>query len=301
VPSDRGPSVQESQEVDLADRAANPVISGLGTDQSLGGRPSRHARRSRTADEWRVVGVRRWQEPGLRDRGAVRFHLHMAKTCRQGPRNTCEQSIELPSWTQPTPISFSAGSSRLDRWPAECIHASITAAGLAAALLRFSAAIVAGLQPAITPLSGACVSWGFPIRAEARLSAAVCAHFEPRSLGRRLAALTSLVPRTICAAYSLGSLRFADRVGDGRAVVGSVPQPDSAKRPTASVRTVTRREKSRVPARLRRNPGPFFVCAWIRREPEPTCDDGRPEPYRRQGGRARHLRARSAYRQSPYC
>jgi len=157
----------------------------------------------------------------------------------QGPRNTCEQSIELPSWAQPTPISVSVGSSRLDRWPGECIHASMTAAGLAAALLRFSAAIVVGLQPTITPLSGACVSSGFPIRAEARLSAAACAHPELRSLGRWLAALASLVPLTICAAYSLGSLRLADRVGDGRAVVGPVPQPDRARRQRVNVRTVT--------------------------------------------------------------
>jgi len=32
-------------------------------------------------------------------------------------------------------------------------------------------------------------------------------------------------------------------------------QPDSARKPRASVRTVTRREKSRVPTRLRRDPG----------------------------------------------
>jgi hypothetical protein len=49
-----------------------------------------------------------------------------------------------------------------------------------------------------------------------------------------------LVPRTIRTAYAVGSLGLADDVDDGRAVVvGSVPQPDSARKPTASVRAAT--------------------------------------------------------------
>ena len=112
----------------------------------------------------------------------------------QGPRNTWEQSIDLPSRTQPTPISVNDGSSRFDRWPGECIHASITAAGVAAALLRFSAAVVPDAQSAMTPPSGACVSSAFPIKADARCRAAACAHVEPPSVGRPLARRTSLVP-----------------------------------------------------------------------------------------------------------
>lgn len=181
----------------------------------------------------------------------------------QGPRNTWEQSIDLPSRTQPTPISVNDGSSRFDRWPGECIHASITAAGVAAALLRFSAAVVPDAQSAMTPPSGACVSSAFPIKADARCRAAACAHVEPPSVGRPLARRTSLVSWTICAAYAAGSRGLTDDVGDGRAIPGSLAQPASAGRPTDSVSAWNTREKARVPAHVRKDPGLSFGCVSV--------------------------------------
>ena len=61
------------------------------------------------------------------------------------------------------------------------IHAG---AGPAGALVCFCGAVVAGLHPAMTPASGACVRGAFPTRASARLSAASWAHLEPLSVRR---------------------------------------------------------------------------------------------------------------------
>src|SRR5665647_3127179 len=137
----------------------------------------------------------------------------------QGPRNTWEQSIDLPSRTQPTPISVNDGSSRFDRWPGECIHASITAAGVAAALLRFSAAVVPDAQSAMTPPSGACACspptsvtgaryrdrWHSPSARGDPLTASVLGRREKRPGSPRLCAGT--LACCACAPGSGGNLR----------------------------------------------------------------------------------------------